>query len=112
MGVTQVASQAKFKVHFMARIKYLLLFFFAFDLHAGQFLSGLNTQDFGDVKTSTLNWQDNPFIQHVEESGIDELTLFAIVYSTQKAQALINSQIVKKGDKIGSFTVVSIEQQR
>ena len=95
----------------MALSKYLLLLAWAVDLQAGPLLSGLNSKDFNQVQKSSLEWKGNPFIQQVEESGIDELKLLAIVYSKNKAQALINSQIVKKGDKIGSFKVVSIERQ-
>jgi hypothetical protein len=95
----------------MKRIKYLPLLFLAFDLQASQPKSGLNTKDFSDPKKGTLDWKGNPFIQQGETSGIDELTLYAVVHNQDNAQALINSQIVKKGDKIGTFTVVSIQRQ-
>lgn len=89
----------------------VLLFFVCLSLHAGRPLSGLNTQDFLDVTKKLLNWKDNPFIQRGEESTVDDLTLFAVVYNKNNAAALINNQIVRKGDKIGSFEVLSIEKQ-
>ena len=89
----------------------ILLFFVCLSLHAGRPLSGLNTRDFLGITKNLLDWKDNPFIQRSEELTLDDLTLFAIVYNKNKAAALINNQIVKKGDKIGSFEVLSIEKQ-
>ena len=94
----------------MRLIKFLL-FFACLSLNAERPLSGLNTRDFLDVTKNLLDWKDNPFIQRSEESTIDDLTLFAIVYNKNKAAALINNQIVKKGDQIGSFEVLTIERQ-
>ena len=96
----------------MIRFKYLPLIFFAFDLHAGQLMSGVNSKDFNDAQKKPIVWKNNPFMQHLEDPGTDELTLLAIVYSEKKARALINDQIVKNGDEIGSFKVVSIQRQR
>lgn len=89
----------------------VLLFFVCLSLNAGRPSSGLNTKDFLDITKKLTDWKDNPFIQRSEESTIDDLTLFAVVYNKNSAAALINNQIVRKGDKIGSFEVVSIERQ-
>jgi hypothetical protein len=91
--------------------KVLGLFFICLSLHATRPLSGLNTKDFLSITENLLNWKDNPFIQRGEEASIEDLTLFAVIYNKNKAAALINNQIVKKGDRIGSFEVVSIQKQ-
>ena len=95
----------------MHPIKILCLLLVCLELQAGRPLTGLNTEDFLDITKNLLDWKDNPFMQRGEEASLDDLTLFAIVYNKNKAAALVNNQIVKKGDKIGSFEVVSIEKQ-
>ncbi len=92
--------------------KIFILFLICFSLQAARPLSGLNTKDFFDVQKTLTKWQNNPFIQRGDTAGIDELVLFAIVYNKDNAAALINNQIVKTGDKIGSLEVVSIEKQQ
>jgi hypothetical protein len=74
-------------------------------------LSGLNTKDFLNIDKLGVEWKDNPFIHPQDNAGVDEMTLFAVVFSKKKSAALINDQIVKIGDKIGSSEVVDIQKQ-
>jgi hypothetical protein len=74
-------------------------------------LSGLNTTDFQASQQAQVQWKNNPFVQQTEGLGVHSLNLFAIVHGKNNAAALINDQIVKTGDKIGTAEIVSIEKQ-
>lgn len=76
-------------------------------------LSGLNLEDFqGTGKKSEPNWQSNPFVKYNDTPQTKQLTLYGIIRGASQSLALINSEIVKVGDKIGSSEVVSIERQK
>ncbi len=74
------------------------------------FLSGLNHIDFWDVEKKPGEWSKNPFVKNGQNLALEDLSLFAIVYSKNHSAALINEQIVQVGDKISGFEVVSIEK--
>ncbi|MFH1356642.1 MAG: hypothetical protein ABII18_05860 [bacterium] len=73
-------------------------------------LSGLNLKDFNTQTSEQVTWQNNPFVRPANEVSVGELALTGIVSSKDRAAAIINGQIVEKGDKIGSHVVVSIEE--
>ncbi|MBU0505273.1 hypothetical protein KJ708_04695 [bacterium] len=73
-------------------------------------LSGLNLKDFNTQTNEQVTWQNNPFVRPANEVSVGELALTGIVSSKDRAAAIINGQIVEKGDKIGSHVVVSIEE--
>lgn len=76
-------------------------------------LSGLNMEDFqGTVKKHDANWESNPFIRNGEGPQTKQLNLYGIIRGKSKVLALINGEIVKVGDKIGSSEVVAIETQK
>ncbi len=81
-------------------------------LHAAAPLSGLNTTDFQNAPKNQVEWKNNPFVRQEDDAGIQELTLFAIIYNKSKAAALIDDQIVEAGDKIGSAEIIQIEKQQ
>lgn len=99
----------------MARIKFAAFFSlvlilgmpFVFAQDPGkEVLSGLNLEDFEKPADDGSKWQNNPFVQVVDEVSVADMQLTAIVYSENKAAALINGQILHEGDKIG-FTIVA-----
>lgn len=89
----------------------IAIFLVSSSLSATKLLSGLNTKDFLNINSLEIEWSHNPFIHPQNNIGVDEMTLFAIVYSKKKSAALINDQIVKVGDKIGSSEIVDIQKQ-
>ncbi len=74
-----------------------------------QTLSGLNLKDFDSQTKNEVAWQNNPFVKPASDVAVGELSLTGIIYSQTRSAAIINSQIVEIGDKIGSHEVVSIE---
>lgn len=95
--------KSSFKILFM-------LSFCITALGASRPFSGLNIKDFLDVQKSLVDWGENPFIQHEDDTDISGLTLFAVVYSKKNSAALINDQVVRTGDKIGKSEVVFIDK--
>ena len=82
-------------------------------LMATEPLSGLNLEDFqSPSKKGEPDWQSNPFIKYGDTPQTKQLTLYGIIHGNSKALALINSDIVQVGDKIGSSEVVAIERQK
>lgn len=75
-------------------------------------LSGLNLEDFEKPADDSTKWQNNPFVQVVDEVSVMDMQLTAIVYSENKAAALINGQVLHDGDKIGLTEVVHIANDR
>lgn len=71
-------------------------------------LSGLNMQGFDKKSDEKINWSNNPFVQPANDVPISDLRLSGIVYNKDEAAAIINDQIVQKGDKIGAHQVVDI----
>lgn len=75
-------------------------------------LLGINVEDFSETKKNgKLNWDKNPFIQPSKEADIGALRVEMIVFSPTFSSALINGEIVKEGDKLGSVEVVKIYQK-
>lgn len=75
-------------------------------------LSGLNLEDFqGSNRKGEKNWQSNPFVKYSDTPQTKSLTLYGIIIGP-RSLALINSEVVKVGDKIGGSEVVSIERQK
>ena len=75
-------------------------------------LSGLNLQDFENKKEGEIVWSNNPFVRPAGEITLDEMKLTGIAYSVEGSAAIVNDQIVRKGDKIGSNEVVGIEKNK
>jgi len=66
-------------------------------------------------RTKFVDWGRNPFTfpQREEKIGsASNLTLFCIMWNSEKASAFINNSIVYVGDKITDKTVKRIEQNR
>jgi len=90
----------------------ILLVFSSFSAVADDSISGLNLEDFEKKKNEQTKWQNNPFVQTVDDVDVYDLQLKAIIWSPSDAAALINGEIVKTGEKIGISHVVSIEKDR
>ena len=73
-------------------------------------LSGKNTESFEQKPTGELQWENNPFVQPIEELSIADLQLVAIVYGIKNASALISGEFLKKGDKLGQTEVLEIQK--
>ncbi len=66
-------------------------------------------------RTEFVDWPRNPFVWpkgREETINISNLTVFAIIWEGEKAEAMINELIVHVGDKIADKTVKQIEQNR
>lgn len=74
-------------------------------------LSGINMEDFQQKSKEGLRWENNPFVQPVEETSIHDLNLMAIVFREGDAAALINGQVVREGETIGFSEVVHITKK-
>ncbi len=74
-------------------------------------LSGLNIEDFQKEPSNKIQWQNNPFVQNLDDVSVHELKLMAIVYREGDAACLISGQVLRQGDKIGSSELVSIEKK-
>jgi len=64
-------------------------------------------------RTEFVDWPRNPFVWPEGREGtvnISNLTVFAIIWEGEKAEAMINELIVHVGDKIADKTVKRIEQ--
>lgn len=74
-------------------------------------LSGLNLEDFKSTPDArSQEWGSNPFVKYGDNPQAKQMILYGIVHGPHKAMALINSEVVRVGDKIGSSEVVSIER--
>lgn len=83
------------------------------DTKAPDPLSGLNLEDFkNSSERGDPKWESNPFVKYGDSPQTKQLVLYGIVQGAGKALALINSEIVKVGDKVGSSEVVAIEKQK
>lgn len=74
-----------------------------------------------EVKYNFSKIDRDPFIPLVSKSGvilivrkidIDGLSIKGIVYSKDSSVAIINDEVVEKGDKIGEYFVSKIEEKR
>ncbi len=66
-------------------------------------------------RTEFIDWGRNPFVRpegKEETVDISNLTVFAIIWEGEKAEAMINESIVHVGDRIADKTVKRIEQNR
>jgi len=75
-------------------------------------LSGLNMQEFDTELDSNINWQSNPFVKPADQVPVSELKLTGIVYGGDESAAVIDNQIVRKGDKVGFSEVIAIEKTK
>lgn len=75
-------------------------------------LSGLNLEDFQSSLHVEPEWDSNPFVKSGDALQTKQMMLLGIIYGKEKSMALINSEIVQVGDKIGSSEVVAIEKQK
>jgi len=75
-------------------------------------LSGLNLEDFEASAGKTPQWESNPFVKYGDAPATKQMILYGIVYNETKSLALINSDVVKVGDKVGSSQVVAIEKTK
>src|SRR3989338_9371134 len=92
---------------------FLGLFSLVFLLHVAETtppLSGKNIESFEQKPTGELQWENNPFVQPIEELSIADLQLVAIVYGIKNASALISGEFLKKGDKLGQTEVLEIQK--
>ncbi len=71
-------------------------------------ISGLNVEDFYQAQKDSAQFKGNPFVKNIEKVDMGSLKLFAIVYNSRNAAALINRQIVKIGTQVGDATVKAI----
>ena len=75
-------------------------------------LSGLNLEDFNSNKQSEVDWGTNPFVKYGDAFQTKQMALYGIIIGPGKSMALINSDIVKVGDKLGTSEVIAIEKQK
>lgn len=59
-------------------------------------------------KSSYLGWGRNPFSLS-EVATVEKPVLNGIVWDQKSPQAIINNQILQKGDRIGRFTITDIQ---
>ena len=75
-------------------------------------LLGINVEDFSDTKKNgKLHWDKNPFVQPLKEADMGALRVEMIVYGPSFSAALVNGEILREGDKLGSIEVVKIYQK-
>jgi|GEM_PF-2642255 len=74
--------------------------------------SGLNLEGFAGGSGEGVKWIKNPFIREIDNVSLDELHLTAIVYSPNDSAALINGQVLRKNDRIGSNEILDITRDR
>lgn len=98
-------------------VKFLLLIPYFLLLTSGLFanektkpLSGLNVEGLQEEKGKELRWKDNPFVQPVESLDVQDLHLTAVVQGEKEAACLINSEVLRVGEKIGFSEVIHIEK--
>jgi hypothetical protein len=75
-------------------------------------LSGLNMEDFEASAGKSPKWESNPFVKYGDAPATKQMILYGIVWNESKALALINSDVVKVGDKVGTSQVVAIEKAK
>ena len=100
----------------MRRSKLFFVVFFSLGVSLGSLgsldvskpLSGLNIEDFKSGQDTQVKWQDNPFIQTLDDSSA-VLKLYAIVYNDKDKAALIGQQVLREGNKIGTSTIIEIK---
>lgn len=75
-------------------------------------ISGLNLEDFQSGQEKKTDWNSNPFVKYGTNPQAKQMTLLGIIHGPDRAMALINNEIVKVGDKIGTNEVVSIDRKK
>ena len=73
-------------------------------------ISGLNLKDFQKPASQAKAWTSNPFVKKVDDFDVFDIKLFAIAFSETDRAALINAQIVRIGDYLGSLEIVDISR--
>ncbi len=95
----------------LSLLSLFLIFSFARGEETGsRAFSGLDWKGFeeGTPSEGRLLWQDNPFIESVDDFSVTDLILTGIIYSEKNRAALINDRFVRKGEKIGSHEVIEV----
>ena len=75
-------------------------------------LSALNSEDFHLAQEQPSGFADNPFVKDIRETDLATLKLLAIVHHSSNAAALINHQIVRVNDFLGTAKVVAIDPKQ
>lgn len=75
-------------------------------------ISGLNLEDFGKDNKDRYMWENNPFIQVIDEVSLTDMSLTAIVFRQDDAAALINGEVVREGGKVGFSEIIHIAKDR
>ena len=66
-----------------------------------------------DPFVSLINERGQLTIQEIDtEKGLGSFKLQGIIYSGEGSQAVINNEIKKQGDMVGSFKIKSIDQEK
>ncbi|OGQ07729.1 MAG: hypothetical protein A3G32_03015 [Deltaproteobacteria bacterium RIFCSPLOWO2_12_FULL_40_28] len=74
-------------------------------------VSGLNIEDFLKEKEEPITWETNPFVQQVNQVDVHELKLTAVVVGPGVEAALINGEIIRKGENIGVAKVLEVSRK-
>lgn len=71
-----------------------------------------DTQQIAEAKKRDLVWGRDPFALKAEEAiaGATELILNGIIWDDKRPYAIINGEIVGKGDKMGEITIMEIRK--
>lgn len=92
----------------------LFIFFcisaFARDDGRDPLMSAIDMDGFNKGISTDVQWSQNPFVKPASGVAVDELKLRGIVYSKADAAAVIGSQVVRAGDKLGYNDVVQIDK--
>lgn len=75
-------------------------------------LSELNLEDFQSAVRESEGIDSNPFVKNGDAPQAKQMQLLGIVHRPGGSLALINSEVVKVGDKIGASTVIAIEKHK
>lgn len=73
---------------------------------------------FKKVERDQNNWRRDPFIQNYRTKGktskiyLDEEINIEAIVTGDKNYAIVNGKIVKRGDKIGDYQVISIQKHK
>jgi Tfp pilus assembly protein PilP len=91
----------------------LLSTYFAISVNA-QTVLDVDVKSFEEInKSEVSHWGKDPFSPtktSMESLSVHDIQLNGVVYNSNEAYALIDGFMVKKGDMIGDFRVVSIKK--
>ncbi len=85
---------------------------FSYAKQSEESYSFLNIEGFENRVSVNETFDDNPFVQPVDDFSINDLILTGVVLGHEKRVALINGAILEEGEKFGNNKIISIEKRR